>query len=288
MTKFIGNKYGDYANTQTPGLKDGVYNMFDQNHMKVHGGWTAEGDVTVSGSSILAASFPYPVTSTSTMEVTGANMNVTFKVSGRNLNANGAYVQGTVLVSAGTTLTLYVSTVYCGVFYGPSGGPGAAPLCIMVGAEGGSTGRRQAGAAGYPTGGAGQGLNNSGGGQGGSVSGYLSGSGGSGGPRGGNPGLPANPGNPGGLFSYGNGGNGTDGGGGRGGFGYYGGGGGGGGWDYDFQQGNTFGGGGGGGAAYAHGLPPASPAPGPYPVSNVTTGGNSGAAYLQIISVAAA
>jgi len=224
---------------------------------------------------------PFTVDSSTNLTITGKNALVTIRVDGASSSGAGHYVQGTIQMDADKTYHLYKHPSYAAVFYGSSSV--SAPTCILLGAQGGSSGRSPGGAAGYPSGSSGSPKNNSGGGGGGSVSGYLSGSGGGGGPRGGNPGLPANPGNPGGLFtSGGGGGNGTDGSGGSGGFGYYSGGGGGGGWDYESQQGDSFGGGGGGGASYAHGLP--GSAPYPAPVTNVSSGGSPGGSSITFVS----
>tara|TARA_B100000003_G_scaffold200360_1_gene207155 strand:+ start:492 stop:1283 length:792 start_codon:yes stop_codon:yes gene_type:complete len=224
---------------------------------------------------------PFTVDSSTNLTVSDSNAEVRIRVAGTSRGGAGHYVEGTILMRAGQTYHLYKHSDYAAVFYGS--GATSAPVCIMLGAEGGHNGRAPGGAAGYPSGSSGSNKNNSGGGGGGTTNGYLSGSGGPGGPRGGSPGLPAGPGGNGGLFSYGPGGGGTDGNGGRGGFGYYGGGGGGGGWDYNADYGDSFGGGGGGGASYAGGLP--GSAPYPAPVTSVQTGSNGGGSYITLVSV---
>ena len=224
---------------------------------------------------------PFTVDSSTNLTVSDGNAEVRIRVAGTQRSGGGNYVEGTILMRAGQTYHLYKHSNYAAVFYGP--GATSAPVCIMLGAEGGHSGRAPGGPAGYPSGSSGGNKNNSAGGGGGSTNGYLSGSGGPGGHRGGSPGLPAGNGTNGGLFSYGTGGGGTDGSGGRGGFGYYGGGGGGGGWDYNADHGDSFGGGGGGGSSYAGGLP--GSAPYPVPVTSVTSGPNGGASYITLVSV---
>jgi hypothetical protein len=233
------------------------------------------------GGSGIVSLGPFNVVSSTNITVTG-DVDVRIRVAGAAPGpSSGSYVEGTVRMYKDQTYYLYKNSQYAALFYGAN--TIGAPTCILLGAQGGNSGNAAGGPAGYPSGSSGSPLNNSGGGGGAVVSGYLSGAAGGGGSRGGDPGFPADPGTPGGLFSAGSGGGGVDGSGGPGGFGYYGGGGGGGGWDSGSDYGGTFGGGGGGGASYAHGLPPSAPYPAP--VTNATSGSNTGASYMTFVSI---
>ena len=227
---------------------------------------------------------PFSVDSSTNLTVTGSDAAVRIRVAGQGggTPGSGHYVEATITMYQDQTYHLYKNPQYAAVFYGSNAT--SAPVCIMLGAEGGrATPRSPGGNAGFPSGSGGTPLNGSGGGGGGSTSGYLSGSGGGGGGSGGNaPTDFRNPGTPGGLFSSGSGGPGLDGSGARGGMGYYGGGGGGGGWDYGTDNGGVFGGGGGGGSSYVGGLP--GSAPYPAPVSSATSGSNDGPSYITFVS----
>ena len=201
-----------------------------------------------------------------------------------NSYGRGYFVDGWIFMAKGQTYHLYKDGRYAAVFYGSNAT--SAPVCIMLGSQGGFAGTGPnpggGGNAGLPGGTNGQSTGSSGGNCG-YTYGYLSGSGGAGGPAGGSPGLPQSglTGSPGGLFYAGNGGSAPimDGAGGNGGFGYYGGGGGGGGWQYGpGPQGS----GGGGGSCYLGGLPPAAPYP--VPVTMAMHGPTTGGSRIEFVS----
>ena len=259
---------------------------------------------TVGGGGVVNVTGLAPFTFTSSSTFTAyANYDVRVKVRGGPggylafpaRQGTGGYVTGTVRLYAGQTYTAHCDPQgrYSALFYGDN--DITAPVCIMLGAQGGYgdqddygsyTGYAQGGPAGNPGGGGGSWVSTAGGGGGGGggggvTTGYLTGSGGAGGSGSGPEGPQAN-GTPGGLFSAGTGGpGGTSAEGSRGGFGYFGGGGGGG---YKGVAGGG-GGGGGGGSNYAGGLPNAAP----YPaiVTNVSQGIESGEVLIEIVSITA-
>ena len=234
----------------------------------------------------------FDVTANTNITITGGNASVRIRCYGaKNPNnppspsyGRGYYVDGWIYMAKGQTYHLYKDGAYAAVFYGSNAT--TAPVCIMLGAEGGNKGTGPSpgpgGNAGFPSGTAGGSTGSQGGG-GGTTYGYLSGSGGYGGSAGGSPGLPQSGkyGSSGGLFYPGPGGQSgiADGYGGNGGMGYYGGGGGGGGWQYGpGPQGS----GGGGGSCYLGGLPPAAPYP--VPVTMASHGPTTGGSRIEFVS----
>ena len=227
---------------------------------------------------------------------------------GEGNGGNGGIVRATFTMKKGQTYKARVGNVGA-IFYGDSENVNN---CILLAAEGGQEGKPadfgdyfgtdhprspnphpRGGDAGYPTGSAGENLNNSTGGGGGFTNnqvqlGYKNGTGGAGGVAGFSGPYSGNAGQAGGVFRAGAGGWGADGSGGRGGEGYYGGGGGGGGWDKGYDAGGYFGGGGGGGSSYLGGLPPTSysaAVPAEVVVTNAThSTGTQENSSVQIIS----
>ena len=232
----------------------------------------------------------FDVTANTNITISGSDASVRIRCYGGNGSGNpinsygrGYFVDGWIFMAKGQTYHLYKDGRYAAVFYGSNAT--SAPVCIMLGSQGGFAGTGPnpggGGNAGLPGGTNGQSTGSSGGNCG-YTYGYLSGSGGAGGPAGGSPGLPQAglTGSPGGLFYAGNGGSAPimDGAGGNGGFGYYGGGGGGGGWQYGpGPQGS----GGGGGSAYLGGLPPAAPYP--VPVTMASHGPTTGSSRIEFV-----
>tara|TARA_B100001250_G_scaffold310775_1_gene272712 strand:- start:1004 stop:1876 length:873 start_codon:yes stop_codon:yes gene_type:complete len=220
-----------------------------------------------------------------------------FRIGGDN-----GHVIANMIVTVGDTYTYqrqgqgnsgYTSSaLICGSV--PNSIPSYTPRMIAMAAVRAPGSCQSGGAAGYPTGGRGGGMQScgnrlgwgaqGGGGCGGVTWGYLSGQGGTAGAYYPGPGADAYNG---GFLNYGNGGTfwftewtGR----GPGGYGYYGGGGGGGGWAPNYGCP----GGGGGGSNYAAGLPSGAPTPSiaanSVPLTNVTSG-SSGGSYIRFESI---